>query len=446
MRYLGNLIILAVFSVLLTFGLWGCAPPPPSTTELTPEQQAAIEDSIRQAQEMELAKNYSYAFENYKTARTTENPQHKELYFRDAVKYFWRVAELDVESKYNIYGKLSDCYTQLDLGDSAVMVLEMGLEKFPNDTYLNQSLGYVYKTRGEWETSLQYYQVALGNEPENRDFLKVVGELYQKLDDNENAIATYRKYLELNPDDRNIQEKVTNLVRRTYSTEEYVAELISYLQSNPNDLEKRFDLAMTYLDNGENQLAIAQFQQVLEKDPKNVRALEKMGLANENLKKFRDAIRTYDKILVLDGTRKDIIAKEALDYVELGEYSRARQKAQQALRLDRSYGQAWVVMGKIYQTCADECSRGRQLNYYDRLVYLVAYGLFRKARDVGDYDAKADADRWISYLAGSMLIPQKEDWFLNKNKKRPEGDCYSWVDSGWSEMDYIEPYLARFED
>jgi len=444
MRYLGYCITLTAIAVLLGSGFWGCAPPPYST-ELTLEQQKALEDSVLQAQELELAKNHSFAFENYKTARTTTNPQHKETYYRDAIKYFWKVIELDTEAKNNVYGKLSDCYTQMEQGDSAIFVLEKGLEKFPTDTYLNQILGYIYKSRNDYETALDYYLVALNNEPENLDFLKAVGELYQKLDQNDAAIATYERYLDLKPEDRDIQERKTNLVRRTKPPEEYIAELISYLEKNPEDVAKRYDLAKTYMGNFENEKAITQFQGVIDRDPQNIDALENLASAYENLSKYGDAISTYDKLLAIDASRKDVICLQALDYIEFNNYTKARQKAQRAISLDRQYGKAWVVMGKIYQSSADDCSRGRQLNYYDKLVYLVSYGLFKYAKEVGDYDAKADADRWIGYLSGSMLIPQKEDWFLNKTKLRPKGDCYSWMNDNWNEMDYIEPYLARFE-
>lgn len=395
---------------------------------------------------MELSKSYSFALENYKTARTTQNPQHMDLYFRDAIKYFWDVVRLDTEAKYNLYGKLSDCYTQLNMGDSAITVLEMGLEKFPTDTYLNQSLGYVHKTRSNYEQAMVYYQVALNNEPENLDFLKSVGELYQKLNDDTNAYEIYSQYLKLNPDDMEIQEKVTNIARKSFSTEDYIAELITHLEKYPNDTSKRYDLATTYLDNGENEKAIAQFEILLSQDAANIAALERMGLAHENLSQYQKAINSYDKILAIDAARKDITCKIALDYIELENFPKARQKAQQAISQDRSYGQAWVVMGKIYQTSADVCSRGRPVNYYDKLTYLIGYGLFQRAKRVGDFDAKADADRWLNYLSGSLLIPQKEDWFLNKSKVEPSGDCYAWINTNWNELSYISEYLSQFEN
>ncbi len=445
MRQVGYWILMLTMSVVVVWWLWGCAPPPPTQQQTTHERQKAIEDSLKQVQEMELSKAYSFALENYKTARTTQNPQHIEMYFRDAIKYFWDVVELDTESKRNLYGKLSDCYTQLDMGDSSIIVLEMGLEKFPTDTYLNQILGYIHKQRGNYENALEYYLVALNNEQENLDFLKAVGELYQKLNDDPKAYNIYTKYLNLNPDDLEIQEKVTNIAKTSFSTEDYIAELMSHLEKYPDDISKRYDLATTYLYNGENEKAIEQYEILLGQDSQNIRALEQMGLAQENLSQYQNAINTYGRILAVDADRKDIICKIALDYIELGNYPKARQKAQQAISQDRNYGQAWVVMGEIHQTSADVCSRGRPVNYYDKLTYLIAYGLFQRAKQVGDFDTKADADRWLSYLSGSLLIPQKEDWFLNKSKLEPTGDCYTWINTNWSELGYISQYLAQFE-
>jgi tetratricopeptide (TPR) repeat protein len=442
---LGLLVVLAA-TALIIWGYFGCAPPPPTEPTLTPEQQKAIADSLQKVHDIELAKAYSYAFENYKTARMTENPKHKEIYYRDAVKYFWKMIGLDTESKYNIYGRLSDCYTQLEEPDSAMMVLEMGLAKFPKDTYLNQILGYIYKAKGDNQKALDFYLVALNNEPENQDFLKAVGELYQKLNRVEDAITTYRKYLTLNPDDRSIQEKVTYLVRKTSSPEQYIAELLSYLQNYPDDVSKRYDLAVTYLEGGENDLAVTQLQEVLKRDSLNIRAWEKIANAYENLKRYADAIKAYDKILSADASRKDIICSEVLDYIELNDYPHARQKSQSALALDRSYGKAWVVMGRIYMASADACSRGKQLNYSDKLTYLVAFGLFKRAKEVGDYTARDEADRLTTYLSGSLLIPQKEDWFLNKKELRPKGDCYSWIKPEWDELNYINMYLSQFEN
>ncbi len=119
---------------------------------------------------------------------------------------------------------------------------------------------------------------------------------------------------------------------------------------------------------------------------------------------------------------------QAASYKELGNLKKARSIARRALRAERGFGQANIVIAQCYEATVDECQQaaGRAgANFYDKLAYKMAADEYTRAmRD----NRVADRARALREALAPVL-PSKGDLFLHKNKKLTDkaAVCYQWM-------------------
>jgi predicted Zn-dependent protease len=256
------------------------------------------------------------------------------------------------------------------------------------------------------------------------------------------AIALYREVLAQEPDNKEIADVLDDLIRRFLSPEEHIKSLEESVAQFPDDLEKKYDLALAYISVGQNQKALGLLETIHQREPANVRYLEALGNVQQNLSNFGAAIRAYSKILDLEPGNARIMVEISNCYRQLNDYPQARTYARRALAKDPGIGAAYVALAAIYETAADLKTQGKPPSYYDKLVFLVAYGLYLDAQQSGDYRVLDEASRHMRYLRESKLIPEYADWFMHQNDKDPtKGGGYDWINPDWPELRYIEKYL-----
>jgi tetratricopeptide (TPR) repeat protein len=428
--------IFFIITTLMILGIViGCAPPPQieEAVVLTPEQQRALEDSLRAEREKELKIIRSFAYSHYNNKNYT-----------DAAKYYAELLEKDLDHKYNDYGKWAQCYVQLNVSvDSVKMVYQRGLDAYPEDAYLHASLGHILRTQGLLDEAAAEYEAAAKYKTDELDYKKTLAELYVRLDEPIKAIDLYREILEVEPDNKTVAETLADLVKNNLSPEEYIQSLEEATAQFPDDLNKKYDLAKAYSNVGENQKALGQLDLIVQVDPNNVRALKLTGEVQQNLRNYNAAIGAYKKILDIQSDA-EVMVELSVVYRELGNWVQARTYARRALAERSNMGAAIVAQAAIYETAADNKTQGKAPKYEDKLIFLIAYGLYQKAVNSGDYSVLDQARTHLNFLKESQLIPQYSDWFMHQNDRDPTASgAYSWINVSWPETRYIDTYLDR---
>jgi tetratricopeptide (TPR) repeat protein len=428
--------ILFIMMVSMILGIMiGCAPPPQieEAVVLTPEQQKAFEDSLRAEREKELKIIRSFAYSHYNNKN-----------YVDAAKYYSELLEKDLDHKYNDYGKWAQCYVQMNVSvDSVKMVYQRGLDAFPEDGYLHASLGHILRTQGLLAEAAAEYEAAAKYKPEELDYQKTLAELYVRLDEPLKAINLYRQILEQEPDNRIVAETLAGLVKTNLSPEEYIASLESAVQQFPDDLNKKYDLAKAYSNQGQNLQALDQLNVITRAEPANVRALKLTGEVQQNLRNYNAAIAAYKKILDIQADA-DVMVELSIVYRELGNWVQARTYARRALAERSNMGAAYVAQAAIYEYAADRKTQGKSPKYEDKLVFLISYGLYQQAVNSGDYSVLDQARTHLNFLKESQLIPQYSDWFMHQKERDPTvNEAYSWINLSWPEVRYIDTYLDK---
>lgn len=369
---------------------------------------------------------------------------------RKALSYFWEYIPLDNAGKYNDFPQAARCYIELamnnpELTDSVCIVYEMGLERFPESDYLHNALGIIYKNKGDLSTAESHFITASEIDSTKPEYLIPLTEIYQLNAEWDKAKDVCEKVLALDPSASVIRDRLETILRDHFSLEEYIASLKKKLELEPENIAIWLKLSQQYLNQGKNQEAESAVNGALKLDENNVEALALLGAIKENLADHGSAIEAYKKILQSKTNDLRIMLDIASCYKNLKNYSTARTYVMKALTVEPGNGAAYLKLGEVYEACADANSRGKQATYSDKLVFTIAHGLFKKAANSNDYNARENASRKINYLENNQIIPQKSDWFMRQKQLTPNGSGYEWINNNWNEVKYISTFLKRYQ-
>ncbi len=376
----------------------------------------------------ELAKNWSFGYENYK------NKQYDR-----AAKYFWIVAKLDTIDKFpRVYSLLGDSYFKLEKPDSAQIVFEMGVEKYPESAHLHRMIGFLKAQREQIDEAIEEYEKVIELEPDSKDDWRQLASLYAKAARDDEAIEAYDKVLEMDPADVESREIQAALLGRTGDIEGLIQKKEEVRTQDPDNSRIRFELGELYYREQQYEKAIDVLKELLALSAEDVAAMEYMANSYRSLEKHDKAIEYFKKILDIQPQNKRVMCEISRSYREIGHFQSARTYANKALAVDGKYGFGWIALGEAYEGSAEKCgeAKGGSVDWDDKLVYELARQHYRRAfQDLG---FRQEAERKISFLAGAL--PTKEDVFMHRTDKRPTSDCYSWIpdsafgDSFWNAL------------
>ncbi len=365
---------------------------------------------------MELAKYWSFGFENFKNKQ-----------YRDAIKHFWTVAKLDTIDKFTdkVYRYLGDSYYRVQDPDSAQICYELGIQKTPDNVYLHRMVAFLLTNRNLIDEAIKEYETIVGLEPDAKEDWMRLASLYVRAEEIEKAIEAYDKVLKLDPNNLEAQNNKAALLQSLGDIEAVIAEKEKIREQDPENSQVRFELGKMYFDQGQYELAVERYLEYLQLTPNDVLAMENVGIAYQRLEKYRDAIAMFQKIVSLEPGNKKVLAEISRCYKELGQFSTARVWARKALAVDRDYGLGWIALGEIYETAADRCieRKGGKVDFDDKLVYELADDQYRNA--LKDTQFRAEAERHRSFI--KAVLPTKEDKFMHKGQTKAKGDCYTWI-------------------
>ncbi|MBP1731840.1 MAG: hypothetical protein H6Q55_2269, partial [Deltaproteobacteria bacterium] len=114
-----------------------------------------------------------------------------------AVEYMEQVLKIEPEhaNALNFIG-----YTWAEKGinlDRAEQMISKALEKKPGDGYIQDSLGWVYYQKGDYQKALEELMKAHNRVPDDPMIAEHIGDVYVKLGDRANAVSFYEKALSL---------------------------------------------------------------------------------------------------------------------------------------------------------------------------------------------------------------------------------------------------------
>jgi len=361
-----------------------------------------------------------------------------------ARKHFNTVRFHDLEHKHNIYRTWADCFVREGLMDSALYAYQEGVNYFPDDDYLRNSLAIMYRNSGRLDEAIEQQKAVVRLKPEQTEYLRGLAELYESAENWDAAIDAYQQLTKLQPDNPDLHQRLTDIIRIHRNPEEYLQAMREAVDKFPDDPVRRFEYASALLEQGHNKEAVKEFRQYIKLRPMDPEGPRGLAHALQNLGNFELALGALEDVIKLKPESLPDIIEVGKVHLELGNWSKARSLALRAIGIDQNYGPAWVLMGDIYYKAADMAS-GDSPKYNDKLVFLVAYGLYGKATSSSDPQTRSDGDRRRQIIRSGELIPSKEERFMHMRQVRPTGETYKWIDNDWPEVKYIDEFLKELD-
>jgi tetratricopeptide (TPR) repeat protein len=369
-------------------------------------------EASQSAYQIELKRNWSFGFENYKNRR-----------YQDVPHFFWRVVEMDTARAFiDVYSFLANAYLELGKPDSALLVYEHGIRTLPDNSNLYRGMADLLASQDRKAEAIAHYQkLAEMNTAEENDFRKL-GELSFAVADTIHAIEALEKVQALAPEDLEIRRRLSMLYPSgNHRASEDVQLLKLRLQQNPNDPPTLLALGKAYYYRLDYAASADMLRLYVEMMPDDSYAREYLGGACLALHRFHEAMNQFNIILGGNPEHPEALIMLARCHAGLKEWAAARRYAHRALAVDDKNGLTYIVLGEIYEQAARDCQAAG--DFSKKLVFRLAYEQYEKA--LQDSIAQNEANRRMKAL--EPMLPSSKDYFMNKNQDRPDGECYSWI-------------------
>ena len=160
--------------------------------------------------------------------------------------------------------------------------------------------------RGGYREARQHFEAALQLRPNDADVLYNLGRTAEKENKLDEANDLFRRSIVEQPDHSPARQARTQLLSRTGKREQADREVQAWLVDHPNSAAAYAEDGWLRLQDGDLDKARGRFQQALDRDPKNVRALNELGRIYERMDYPGRAAELYRRSLVHQADQPEI--------------------------------------------------------------------------------------------------------------------------------------------
>ncbi len=260
----------------------------------------------------------------------------------------------------------SKIYVKLRRPGSALQDLSAALRRQPENVDALVARGYLFANQDRTNEALVDLNAALERAPERVDALRLRGRVFRRTGALIDALADLKAADTLEP--KNL-DTLIELVRvhekmRNYQEAVRVASQIVELKGDTKLLRIRGDAYLRLKDYAKAQ---ADFEKVVAKDPKDIRALKGLASALTNQTKHDAALKVYEQWLTLDGQAIEAKFQRSMTYYRMGQYENALTDIREVA--DARGGDANVLRryATILRRNGDTCAA---INAFDRAMLI----------------------------------------------------------------------------
>jgi Tfp pilus assembly protein PilF len=165
--------------------------------------------------------------------------------------------------------------------------------------------------RGGYREARQHFEAALQLRPNDADVLYNLGRTAEKENKLDEANELFRRSIVEQPDHASARQARTQLLCKTGKREQADREVQAWLVDHPSSAAAYAEDGWLRLQDGDLDRARGRFQQALDRDPKNVRALNELGRIYERMDYPGRAAELYRRSLAHQADQPEI--RERLD-------------------------------------------------------------------------------------------------------------------------------------
>ncbi len=274
--------------------------------------------------------------------------------------------------------------------DKATASLEKALAEDPGSLILQKELGQAYIGKGEYEKATQILETALVKHPKDVDLLLILGTAWFAMENLEKAITAYSRILTVDPSQDQIYFILGELHAQNNDPDSAIHIYRDALRMDPDSFRAYYYLGKTYMEKGDPFKAEENFIKSLEKnadlDPARFALIEVYKQAENHEK----VLAGYNEIIERDPSNVRAHFDLALFHLKQGRKPQAK-----------------AVMESLMEKGHDASAVTRQMG----LLYLEAKDYAEAIDAMSTYLAQHPEDPDIPYFLGmafekSNQIPQ----------------------------------------
>ncbi len=421
----------SIFFTIVLVALIGCGPKTTVKAETTNQEEVQQNKELTAKEIQQVKINQMYA-----------QGAHKKQDSKKVLEYVKKVTDMDPEFKHAnnvlIYWR-AQAYDALGKTDEAIADYEKYQELKPEGHKGSAlKLEYLYTSLNKYDKVIELNKKLLKKDPENATYLKKIGTTYYQMLQEETdeaktkeyaleTIDWLNKYLKKEPKDKQIQSLTTSLTKEYLDSSELKAKYQEALKLNPNDYDTMLRLAEIYYEEEDYPKAKEYFDKYHKENPNHVFTIKRLLVINKNnTAKTKELLK---KAIKADPTDENYHIRLAKIYKDEKKYVDARNECKKALAKNSRNQRAYKTWASLYTDAVASISSA--VEYQDKLVFVIAYGLYKKAGDT----------RRTHIMKENGQVPSKSDYFMNKSTLFPTRKAYKWINKEWDEVKYIQTYL-----
>ncbi len=251
--------------------------------------------------------------------------------YQRAVEVLNRAVELD-PNRASSYLNRGAAYNGLGQYERAIEDLNKAITLDPNNAGAHTNVGLAYYMIGQYERAMEDLSEAVRLAPENAIVHLNRGNVYARLGFMEQAVGDYETAARLDPRLVAYYGGAAKLLEDMGRNNLAIRDDKKLaLQTDPAELDLRVEQGNTLLSKGNWKAAIAEFDQVIERDPRRAEAYVARGWARfcageagaqtdartyVNLKGWRERLSPYMALLGFLGSRRDGKANDARTFLD----------------------------------------------------------------------------------------------------------------------------------
>ena len=283
--------------------------------------------------------------------RIQKNPTDAAAYFERGQIFFSQKdldqAYLDVSKAVSLDSTKAGYYLLLaDINfkgfhiQKTVQAFEKCLQIDPKNMEARLKLAELYLYIKGYPKALEYANDALRLDKRQAKAYFIKGFVYKETHDTASAISSFETVIELQPENYDALIQLGNLcaARNMKAAEQYYNNA---LHLSPRSTEALYDRGLYYQNSGQLEKAIADYQTLLNIDPKYADAYFNMGFIDLVLKKeYRASIIHFSDAIRANPNFADAFYNRGMAYLMLGDKSAAKKDFQDALKIFPTYAMA----------------------------------------------------------------------------------------------------------
>jgi tetratricopeptide (TPR) repeat protein len=300
----------------------------------------------------------------------------------------------------------------------------------PNDADLLFKLAKCELAQGDNDQAISAFVRYLKFRPGDGDAMFYLSQAYHLRQEDELALATIRSCLRVRANSATVWQKYGELLFDMRQNDESLHALFKAQRLDPGLKGVETDMASTLYAAMDFEKAALHAEKASARDPRDIRALVLLGLAEEKLSDWPKCERAFGRALAIKND--DVPSLLGLGHCELeaGQYQAASTVLNQVVRLDPSQSQAHYFLSRALTALGNSSEAKHQ----SELFHMMQQMSLAPAA-LGSEGGKA-----IWNDATQLLNEHKEDEALrlfeqsSKGSARARGDAYVFVGSLYLSM------------